>query len=237
MDDLSARFLDAFTAIENWLKSELDAPREDFWRLIDEMADKNPGFRRYAGPLKAFAEVRNLIIHKYSREQPLAIPSAQSLQRLIAIKEHLLSPPSLLPLSAKPVQQCQPTDPLGCCVKKMHDGVFSQLPIYDGGKYFGLLTSETIARWLASEFVGDGQGIVGEDSVADVMKHQEDGENYKFMAANATVPQALAAFEDFQRRGKRLEAILITNTGRPTEPLRGIVTIHDIPVLNQAMNG
>lgn len=237
MDDVSSRFHDAFTAIENWLKKELDAPREDFWRLVDEMADKNPGFRRYAGPLKAFAEVRNLIIHKYSREQPLAIPSAQSLQRLIAIKEHLLSPPLLLPLSAKPVQQCQPTDPLGCCVKKMHDGVFSQLPIYDGNEYFGLLTSETIARWLATEFVGDGKGIVGEDSVADVMKHQEDSENFKFMAANATVPQALAAFEDFQRRGKRLEAILITNTGRPTEPLRGIVTIHDIPELNQAFNG
>ena len=78
---------------------------------------------------------------------------------------------------------------------------------------------------------------MGEQSVAKVMKHQEDRENYKFMAANATVPEALAEFDDFQRRGKRSEAILITNTGRPTEPLRGIVTIHDIPELNQAING
>ena len=122
-------------------------------------------------------------------------------------------------------------------MKKMHDGVFSQLPIYDGNNYIGLLTSETIARWLATAFVGDGQGIVGEESVAEVLKHQKNSENYKFMPAKATVPEALAAFEDFQQRGKRLEAILLTNTGRPSEPMRGIVTIHDIPKLNQAING
>ena len=38
-------------------------------------------------------------------------------------------------------------------------------------------------------------------------------------------------------RGKRLEAILITNSGLPTESLLGIVTIHDIPKLNKAING
>jgi predicted transcriptional regulator len=238
MDNVSSQFLDTITAIETWMRSELNAaPKVEFWRLVDDMTDNTPGFSRYAGPLKAFAEVRNLIVHRYSREQPLAVPSAQSLRRLLAIKEQLLSPPSLLSLAAKPVEQCQPTDPLGCCVKKMHDGVFSQLPIYDGEKYFGLLTAETIARWLATEFVGDWKGIVDEKSVAEVMRHQEDSENVQFSPRTATVADGLAAFDDFLHRGRRLEAILVTNTGHPTETLLGIVTIHDIPKLNQAING
>lgn len=121
-------------------------------------------------------------------------------------------------------------------MKKMHDGVFSQLPVYHGLEYCGLLTAETIARWLATFFCGDGKGIVDEQSVAEVMKHQVDSENVVFLSRTSTVANALSAFDDFLQRGKRLEAILITHNGRPTESLLGIVTIHDIPKLNKAIN-
>ena len=77
---------------------------------------------------------------------------------------------------------------------------------------------------------------MGEQSVVEVMHHQEDSENVQFLPRTATVADGLAAFDKFLHRGKRLEAILITNTGRPTEALLGIVTIHDIPKLNQAIN-
>lgn len=235
MDDASSRFVDTYNIIHNWMRKELDAPREDFWRLLDDMALKHPDFRRHVEHLRAFAEVRNLIVHKYSRERPLVVPSILSLQKFVAIKEQLLSPPRLLDFASTPVEQCKPTDPLGSCVKKMHDGVFSQLPVFEGNNYCGLLTAETIARWLATEFVGDWQGIVIETCVTEVLKHQENDDNYKFMSAKATVTEALSAFEEFQRNGKRLEAILITNSGSPTEPLLGIVTILDIPKLNQAV--
>ena len=237
MDDVSSQFHDAFTAIENWLKKELGTQRGEFWWLVDEMVDRNPGFRRHAEPLKAFAEVRNLIIHRYSRGNPLAIPSDLSLRKLLAIKGQLLSPPSLLALAAKPVEMCRPSDPLGCCVRKMHDGVFSQLPIYDGEEYCGLLTAETIARWLASFFVGDGEGIVDEQLVKEVMRYQEDGDNVEFMARTETVASGLAAFDKFLNQGNRLDAILITNSGSRTETLLGIVTINDIPKLNGAIHG
>lgn len=238
MDDLSSRFLDAFTAIEKWLRNQVDSTvRLDFPELVDAMSESNYSVRRHNAPLKELNRFRNVVVHYYSRNKPLAVPTHYAVEQITAIRDELLSPPSLPSLAAKPVEQCKPSDPLGCCVKKMHDGVFSQLPIYDGEKYCGLLTAETIARWLASEFVGDWQGIVGEQSVAEVMKHQEDEDNVKFMARTVSVVDALAAFDEFLHRGKRLEAILITHNGSPTETLLGIVTIHDIPKLNKAING
>ncbi len=39
----------------------------------------------------------------------------------------------------------------------------------------------------------------------------------------------LAAFDAFLHWGKRLEAILLTENGRPNEKPLGIVTVHDIP--------
>ena len=79
-------------------------------------------------------------------------------------------------------------------------------------------------------------GLVEEKPIADVMKHEEDHDNHTFLARTATVADGLAAFDDFLRRGKRLEAILITQSGRSSEALIGIVTVHDIPKLNQAIH-
>ena len=54
--------------------------------------------------------------------------------------------------------------------------------------------------------------------------------------AIATVADGLAAFDEYLSRGKRLEAILITQNGRSSEALLGIITVHDIPKLNQAIH-
>jgi len=121
-------------------------------------------------------------------------------------------------------------------VKKMRDGVFSQLPMYDKDNCLGLLTAETIARWLASMLAG-GIGLVEERPVSEVIQHQEAPNNHTFLSRASLVADGLTAFAKAQRQGKRLEAILITENGRSTETPLGIVTIHDIPKLNEAIYG
>lgn len=238
MDALSSQFLAAFNVIEDWMRHALDAGEEDdFGSLVRRLEKTDAAVRRHAPELKRLARLRNLIAHNHSRDRPLAVPTPVSIERAEALAKFFRSPPLLLTLATQPVAQCKPTDPLGHCARKMHEGVFSQLPIFDGARYHGLLTAETIARWLATAFIGDGDGIVGEQTAAEVMRHEEDGDNVAFVPRTATVANALAAFGEFQQRGKRLEAILITNGGRPTEALLGIVTIHDIPKLNRAING
>jgi predicted transcriptional regulator len=238
VDELSSRFLAAFNEIEAWMRNELDAKdTQDFAQLVRRMARKNRLVSRCSSELKRFARLRNLITHNYSLDKPLAIPSTYSVERLENLAQLLPSPPLLLSFAARPVEQCRSTDPLGRCVKKMYAGSFSQLPIFDDGSYLGLLTTETIARWLATFLTGDGKGMVHEQTVAEVMTHEEDREHVAFLRRTATVTQGLATFDHFQSRGKRLDAILITNQGVPTEPLLGIVTIYDIPRLTQASYG
>jgi len=235
MDELSSRFLTAFNTIHDWMNRKADTEDVEFVRLLSQLERSDPSIRRNLSELKRFARLRNLIAHNHSHTKPLAAPTAISVERLEAICKQLLSPPLLRKFAASPVEVCKPSDPLGYCVRKMHQGIFSQLPVYEDQKFVGLLTAETIARWLATFFLGNGDGIVEERPVFEVMQHQEHSNNYKFMAANTTVPNALSAFEDYQHRGLRLEAILITNLGRTTETLTGIVTINDIPSLNSAM--
>ena len=59
--------------------------------------------------------------------------------------------------------------------------------------------------------------------------------NHAFLGRAATVLNGLAAFDACLKRGKRLEAIILTENGRMTEQLLGIVSVHDIPKLRRAI--
>jgi len=235
MDDNSSSFLETFNAIEDWLRQQLNvAPGTDFHELVDLVAEGNYGVKRYANLLKKLGRLRNFVIHEYSRDKPMTVPTPYTVERIAAIRDELLSPPSLYSVSTRTVATCGPSDPVGQAAKKMQEGSFSQLPVYDSSTFVGLLTAETVARWVASN-LADGQELMVEEKVAEVLGHQEDPENHAFLSRASTVLDGLAAFDAFLRRGKRLEAVLLTENGRPTEQPLGIVTVHDIPKMRRAI--
>jgi len=53
--------------------------------------------------------------------------------------------------------------------------------------------------------------------------------NWQLLPRTALLSEVVNAFDAAERNGKRLDAILVTQSGRATESLLGIVTIHDIP--------
>jgi len=116
----------------------------------------------------------------------------------------------------------------------MRAGSFSQLPIRSDGKVFALLTSETVVRWLASELHNDLISL-SETKIEVVLPHTEDQEHYCFLSRRATLQDALSRFEDFTSRGKDLDAVLITENGRPDQNLVGILTVYDLPEILETL--
>jgi len=231
MDDISARYLDSFNAIEKWLRDQVPSgERYDFPTLIDMVGESHHGVRRYAGKLKDLNRFRNFVVHDFSQKKALAVPTKLAADVISSIRSELLSPEPLLSFAAKPVATCRPAEPITIAVQKMREGRFSQIPVCDDDRCLGLLTAETIARWLSIDLSANG-GLIEEKPIANVMSHQEDPENHVFVARIATADDAVAAFEDFLRRGRRLEAVLITERGHSDEGILGIVTVHDVPSL------
>jgi hypothetical protein len=97
----------------------------------------------------------------------------------------------------------------------------------------GLLTFETVARWLAGQ-LADGQGILEERPVEEVMKYEEGTHTYAVMGRLATVDDALFEFDDHMHAGKMLDAIILTENGNKRERPLGIVTATDQPKLRSA---
>jgi hypothetical protein len=151
MDANSSEFLEAFYAIEDWLRRRAQAgPGADFHEVVELVADGHGGVRRCAHLLKKFGRLRNFLVHEYSRDRPMTVPTPYAVERIAALRDELISPPALHSVSNQPVVMCGPADPVGGAARKMRDGPYSQPPVYDGGAFVGLLTAETVARWVRS---------------------------------------------------------------------------------------
>lgn len=230
----SDRFLDAYNAIDRLLRRRTDVPRgKGFYEVVRAAAEEDKVVDTYATDLLEFADLRNAIVHERTDGRTIAEPHEATVSRLESILEKLKNPPKVSPRFNVEVATCEADEPIGRAAKAMLDGNFSQLPVYEDGTYRELLTAETIARWLGDK-LADGEELVEEVSIGDVLAYTEDREHFVFLPRSATVFDALSSFDDFALRGKSLDAILITNSGKASERLLGIVTTYDIPRLHAA---
>jgi predicted transcriptional regulator len=224
-------FLAAFSAIEKHLRRETRSDsRVSFYQLVEVAAQRDRAVLQLREDLKEFADLRNAIVHERSDGHPIAEPIDAAVQHLERIRALLLSPPTIYPTFRRAVESVEASDPIAKALTIMRARRFSQLPVTRERRFIGLLTASTVARWLAeraSEEVLD----LRETCVKDALAHAEDPENHQFVKRDATVFDALACFDLAETRGKRLEALLITHSGKPSETFLGIITVHDVPRL------
>jgi predicted transcriptional regulator len=140
----------------------------------------------------------------------------------------ITDPPKVIPLFAGRVESIPVSASIGDAVQMMHQKGYSQIPTYRGETFVGLLTANTIARWLGSS-VQDELVSLAETSVERVLTFAEDSDNFRFTSRGGSIFDVIGIFESYLLGGKRLEAILITHAGKPSETPLGIITIWDLP--------
>ncbi len=228
-------FLESFSSIEKHLRSITGATRRvSFYELLNGASQKSPVVRRLITDLKEYADLRNAIVHERTDGHVIAEPNEAAVNDLKLIKELVIAPPRVIPTFQKHVTSLDESVSIGEAVTVMREHAFSQVPVTAANKFIGLLTSNTIARWLASQ-VEDEILSLKENQISEVLKHTEDPDNYAFLRRNADVFQAMEQFDLFENRGKRLEAVLITQNGEATESFLGVITLYDVPRLLDQM--
>ncbi len=231
----SRRFLNAFNRIEKYLQTRSKQNSwESFSSLLGRVAQTDSAVRRYRDDLREFAELRNAITHQSRGYQVIAEPSDQAVNEIEHIASLLLSPPKVIPLFQKTVFTLSLSDTVDKAVKVMYEKSYSQIPVYENEDFSGLLSTDTVARWLGA-CVNDDIFSLKETRVSDVLKHAEDEDNYSFLSRKATLFEALEEFQIYQGKGKKLEAILITHNGKRSEALLGVITVWDLPRLYEEL--
>ncbi|WP_274308767.1 CBS domain-containing protein [Solibacillus daqui] len=228
----SDRFLTAFNRIDHTMRDIVDAKGfMAFYRLIDQAKNKSPLVRKYEDDLRSFADLRNAIVHnRTSMEYVIAEPHTEIVEKIEHIDEAIAKPKLVGQLYRKRVYTLQTTDSLQHALKVIRKKKYTQFPVYDERKRFqGLVTTVGITNWLATTITGAKLQVPNHmPIVKDILQHEKNKKNYQFISRFLTIYEAEEIFKLGVERGRRFEALLITEHGRPHQKLIGIVTPIDI---------
>jgi CBS domain-containing protein len=184
---------------------------------------------RGAERLEAYADLRNLLVHETVAPNGwLAVPTEVTVRRLEAIRDRLAGGRRADEAFRRPVETLARTTPLAEVLATAHRTGFSQFPVLDGGRVVGLLTDRGLARWWAAHVAADRGGLAAADvagaTAADVLAADADRATWATASGDDTAERVLERFVD----APTLEAVVITDEGRPDGALLGIATHLDV---------
>lgn len=230
------RYLNAFTTIEKELCRMLDlGQRRRFYELVRMASKINPVVARYKADLLEYGDLRNAIVHTRAGGEVIAEPNERTVEAIERIAAYLLEPPRVIPLFRKDVLTLSAGSPVNKAIRLMSKHGYSQIPIKDGNTTIALLTTTTVVRWLA-EALEAGTFNPQETPVGSILDYTEHEHNFKFVAAATSLFEVHDLFYLYKLDGKKLEAVLISEHGRPDEPILGIITIWHLPLVQRELD-
>jgi len=222
-------FLTLYQKLDEYLRRNAGQARDlPFAQRLDALAQKHPVLRRNAAKLKDYGDLRNALVH---HRDPgggwIADPSERTLQEFEQIVLAILLPQKLIPRFQKSdTRLFFPQDPLVTALQHMRERDYSQVVVQIEGK-LSLLTVEGIARWLEEQAQEDIISV-REAVIIDAWRY-EQAENVSIMSRDQTVYEAMEIFMfAIEQKKPRIYALLITEHGKATERLQGIVTPWDL---------
>lgn len=233
----AVEFLAAFNSIEAFLREQLDAKKSDSFKwMTTEAASRGILSREQADDLKEYAELRNAISHSEYRDfKPIAEPLQETVDDISRLRDSLLRPTLALQVVGQggKVVTFSPSDRVRDALASIRETGHTQFPIYEGGSCVGLLTANTIARWVAEELArGDTVGTTTIDSALGLSGHHDQA---VFLPRTATAAAAVDALSAPFASGARPRIAIITEHGRADQRPIAVIGPTDIPELTQAI--
>lgn len=225
--ELIDRFIASYNTIDDHLRLVVRNKQLTFKGLIRHCESLGLLQNDEAGALSKFADLRNVLVHEsLSARQYPAVPTAPTVEEFERLRESLVKPDRVMPKYRKTVEVISIDDNLSSVLRTISQRDYSQFPVYEKQVFKGLLTENGITRWLAHHVNhGSLRPDFDEACVRHALKEEEYKRmNFRFISRETTITQLKLLFG----KHELLEAALITQHGKNSEMLLGIVTRWDI---------
>lgn len=218
------RFLAAFNSLEQFLRKKYGvAPQDGFAGCVERLT-LAIGRNETTDFLPQAAQLRNVLIHTYrSPYGYVAAPNPEVVEKLEVIYKDLRHPQQIGQKYSKQVRTVSIDESIESVLRKISEYDISQFPVYADTTFKGLLTENGITRWLARHVTQESIIELKDETVRSALHEEENRAAYKFVSTNLWLAIARKEFADH----RLLEALLITQTGKNTEALVGIMTRWD----------
>ena len=124
---------------------------------------------------------------------------------------------------------CEADDPIGPVARTLYERHFSQVPVRDGDRWVGLLTTEAIARWMAGRSRNELE-VQDAAPVREVLAYADDAGDFRIVPEDGALVRVIGLFDAATAHGQPLKALLVQDRRSPSR-LAGIVTAYDLPRL------
>jgi hypothetical protein len=232
------RFLAAFNEIEDFFRSKLDEDKHLDFVQLERAYDAKFGLPgQYRAALRAFRILRNAMVHvRYFRGQPIAEPVPGVVDQIELLLELLKSPRCALDvIGGRDVCVALCDEPVRSVLEHVSRHDYSQFPVYDRSEYVGILTTNTIARWLGDQLTRN-QGLAEEEPVRTVMRFAEEHERGLLVRRTITVQDAIDKLLHGGPGDTPATALVVTSGGRTNDtPLR-VMAAFDLPELTGSLS-
>lgn len=226
--DLSERFEVAFNQIHSWLRKNIKGAHSDkFTDLLKNGFPQHSLIRKNYHDLKMFARLRNSIVHeKIGKGFYIAEPHKKVVEQIEKIASLVYQPKNVLLVGSKPVVYYDENAKLVDVLRVIKTKPYSIFPIYDGKGYKWLLTSECIIQWLAQN-LSDQTINLENIRVKDLFGIGKQ-RPVEFVGKEADMFEVEEIFEGYHQKKRRLEAAIITASGKKSEKPLAIITPRDL---------
>lgn len=225
----SGKFETAFNRIHKALREMVKETESDaFVELLYSGYKNHSLIRKYKSDLHQFAKLRNAIVHeRVNADFYIAEPHIEVVERIEEICREFEKPQTALSIATSPVFYYYEDAYLKDVLKVINKFDFTRFPVYDkDDKYVALLTSTEIIQWMAKHFSSE---VIHFEDVR-IKELLTKGKNYfvTFVTEHASLYEIEELFERYHTRGKKLQAVIITETGdRHGKPI-GVITPWDL---------
>lgn len=119
-------------------------------------------------------------------------------------------------------------------LNEVKDHNFSQSLVQSGEGALSLVTTNSIARWFAQEYVAGDGAVVPQGSLGEVLQHSEPGDVLEVHTRKLTVVEAWRIFAGAPRREPPM-AIVLTENGKRIETPLALHTRSDVPEMLRSL--
>lgn len=220
----------SYNRIDAFLRKELHLPPHvPFKELVRQYKGKNEWWRDDEF-IRLIASIRNILVHTKRETGYIVMPTEELVEELRRVETRLTKPVKVIPRFQREVLAVAVEDNLSSVLEKVEKHSFSQFPVMRGTKYAGLITENSITRWLARNQKRSGDNInLNGVSVSDVIQLEEARQSWMIVGRQSSVDQVLWFFS----KNETLEAVLIEEKFEKERRLLGIVTRWDVAQLHQ----
>lgn len=224
-----ARFEAAFNRIHQKLIALVDPTKHHapFGEVLYAARDQHNVVFYHFDLLKQLSKLRNALVHEKVKDDfYIAEPHLEIVEEIERICTLLLQPPLALSIASQPVTIFTPETPLQMILDTIKEKGYSQFPIYQEQQFIGLVTEGGIAKWLSHQFLNNHLDV-SHIMAKDILQY-EKSHHVTFLNRDNSIYDLEALFEKSFHQNRKLEAVLITQTGLQMQRPIGIVTSWDL---------